>query len=230
MSRRWFHSGVLSRSNTGVESCAGRDAHATPLMGAEHALEDISHRHAPSQFVLGALKESRAAKQLGTLGGGNHFLEVATPLPAALALSGMHTHVERGTNIVDCFPIGAVCTCTTDRHVIFIHKNPYCEEQTMRLGLSASAKPITSPKKHAQQFWGRLHPEASFCSLQLVYDETGRVWIMLHSGSRNIGNKTAQHYDDIAAKELKRQGTIVSQRLHYMEVDSAEGQSYLQVR
>ena len=52
---------------------------------------------------------------------------------------------------------------------------------------------------------------------------------MLHSGSRNIGNKTAQHYDDIAAKELKRQGVTVRQRLHYMEVDSEEGQSYLQV-
>ena len=61
-----------------MASCAGRDAHKTPLMGAEHALDDISHRHAPTQFVLGALKESRAAKQLGTLGGGNHFLEVAS--------------------------------------------------------------------------------------------------------------------------------------------------------
>ena len=74
--------------------------------------------------------------------------------------------------------------------------------------------------KRAQHFCTRLHPEACACSLQLVYDETGRVWIMLHSGSRNIGNKTAQHYDDIAAKELKRQGITVSQRLHYMEVDS----------
>ena len=52
---------------------------------------------------------------------------------------------------------------------------------------------------------------------------------MLHSGSRNIGNKTAQHYDTIAAKELKRQGITVTQRLHYMDVDSEEGKSYLQV-
>ena len=84
-------------------------------------------------------------------------------------------------------------------------------------------------EKHAQRCWKRLHPRDCACALQLVYDETGRVWIMLHSGSRNIGNKTAQHYDDVAAKELKRQGITVSQRLHYMEVDSEEGQSYLQV-
>ena len=81
---------MLLRINTSVAPCAGRDAHTTPLMGAEHALEGISHRHAPSQFVLGALKESRAAKQLGTLGGGNHFLEVASLLLAAPAFSGMH--------------------------------------------------------------------------------------------------------------------------------------------
>ena len=78
--------GVLLRSNTVVASCAGRDAHETPLKGAEHALESISHQHAPSQFVLGALKESTAAKQLGTLGGGNHFLEVAsTPCSPVIA-------------------------------------------------------------------------------------------------------------------------------------------------
>ena len=30
---------------------------------------------------------------------------------------------------------------------------------------------------------------------QVLHDEGGRVWIMLHSGSRNIGNVTAQYYD-----------------------------------
>ena len=86
-----------------MASCAGRDAHTTPLMGAEHVLEGISHRHAPSQFVLGTLKESRAAKQLGTLGGGNHFLEVASsPLQPchclaciSLLAGGYDTHSDR---------------------------------------------------------------------------------------------------------------------------------------
>ena len=86
-----LQSGVLFRSNTVVASCSGRDAHKTPLVGAEHALESISHRHAPSQFVLAALKESRAAKQLGTLGGGNHFLEVAsTPCSPVIARHAYH--------------------------------------------------------------------------------------------------------------------------------------------
>ena len=50
-----------------------------PLIGAAHTLEDISQRSAPSAYVLDSLRETRALKQLGTLGGGNHFLEVSIP-------------------------------------------------------------------------------------------------------------------------------------------------------
>ena len=62
-----------------------------------------------------------------------------------------------------------------------------------------------------------------------MYDETGRVWIMLHSGSRGIGNSTAQHYDRLAADLLTQQGIKVPSKLHYMEAESEEGQAYLQV-
>lgn len=75
----------------------------------------------------------------------------------------------------------------------------------------------------------RRYCNAVLCTSQLVYDETGRVWIMLHSGSRGIGNSTAQHYDRLAAELLKKQGIKVPSKLHYMEVDSEEGQAYLQV-
>ena len=66
--------------------------------------------------------------------------------------------------------------------------------------------------------------------LQLVYDETGRVWIMLHSGSRNIGKTTAEHYDELARRLLGGRGIkSFGGALHYLEVDSEEGQAYLQV-
>jgi tRNA-splicing ligase RtcB len=65
--------------------------------------------------------------------------------------------------------------------------------------------------------------------MQVVYDETGRIWIMLHSGSRNIGNTTAAHYDKLAAGELEKQGLKLRGGLNYFEVDSEEGQEYLQV-
>ena len=70
----------------------------------------------------------------------------------------------------------------------------------------------------------------AYCPMQLVHDETGRVWIMLHSGSRNIGNKTAMHYDKLAEELLTRQDIKVPSKLHYMEVESKEGQAYLQVQ
>ncbi len=66
--------------------------------------------------------------------------------------------------------------------------------------------------------------------MQLVYDGTGRVWIMLHSGSRGIGNRTALHYDKLAEELLTRRDIKVPSKLHYMEVESEEGQAYLQVQ
>lgn len=53
-------------------------------------------------------------------------------------------------------------------------------------------------------------------------DETGKVWIVLHSGSRGIGHATASHYMRMAGGDGKaREG-------HFgFSVDSAEGQDYI---
>lgn len=59
--------------------------------------------------------------------------------------------------------------------------------------------------------------------VELVYDEEDRVWMMLHSGSRNIGNVTAQHYDELAAKQCG--GSRES--LAYLRIESEQGQQYL---
>jgi len=64
--------------------------------------------------------------------------------------------------------------------------------------------------------------------LELVYDEDGMVWIMLHSGSRNIGNTSASYHDGVARKILQRQGIRVPPGLNYLRIDSKEGQDYLQ--
>ncbi|EIE20289.1 UPF0027-domain-containing protein [Coccomyxa subellipsoidea C-169] len=115
----------------------GFDMHKIPLHGAQETIDDISNKRAPSKFVEESMSAPKVLKQLGTLGGGNHFLEV-------------------------------------------------------------------------------------------VYDETGRVWIMLHSGSRNIGNITATHYDKMAKEGLQQRGITTPHNLNYLEIDSEEGQQYLQ--
>jgi RNA-splicing ligase RtcB len=52
---------------------------------------------------------------------------------------------------------------------------------------------------------------------------------MLHSGSRNIGNITATHYDKLAKEELIQRGIQTPHNLNYLELESEEGQQYLQV-
>jgi len=57
--------------------------------------------------------------------------------------------------------------------------------------------------------------------VELVYDEEDRVWMLLHSGSRNIGNVTAVHYDEVAIKACG------SKDLAFLPIHSADGQAYL---
>jgi len=66
--------------------------------------------------------------------------------------------------------------------------------------------------------------------LEVVYEEEShQVWAMLHSGSRNIGNRVAKHYDNIAKLELQKKGidTQSLKGINYMPIDSQEGQDYL---
>mmetsp|Transcript_14518 Transcript_14518/g.22713 ORF Transcript_14518/g.22713 Transcript_14518/m.22713 type:complete len:361 (-) Transcript_14518:1497-2579(-) len=120
----------------------GFNQHAKALKGTKEIITEITDTTEPSAFLKNQLSLPRVTDQLGTLGGGNHFLE-------------------------------------------------------------------------------------------LVYEEkTGQVWIMLHSGSRNIGNRVAQHYDRVAKDMLLEQhaGDTVKRLngLNYMPIDSREGQEYLQ--
>lgn len=53
------------------------DSHPVQLSWAKGTLKEISREHHPTDYLAERVdKEDRIAKQLGTLGGGNHFLEV----------------------------------------------------------------------------------------------------------------------------------------------------------
>mmetsp|Transcript_21821 Transcript_21821/g.30761 ORF Transcript_21821/g.30761 Transcript_21821/m.30761 type:complete len:422 (+) Transcript_21821:12-1277(+) len=120
----------------------GFNQHAKTLQGTKETITEIIDTIEPSAFLKNQLVLPRVTDQLGTLGGGNHFLEI-------------------------------------------------------------------------------VHEETS-----------GQVWIMLHSGSRNIGNRVAQHYDQVAKEWLSKGGGGLDavrrlNGLHYMPIDSREGQEYL---
>lgn len=55
----------------------GRDAHKSSLQGTEQTLDEISNKTAPSKYLEEVMSAPNIAKQLGTLGGGKHFLEVS---------------------------------------------------------------------------------------------------------------------------------------------------------
>jgi len=55
------------------------------------------------------------------------------------------------------------------------------------------------------------------------------IWLMIHSGSRNIGYQVANHYNRLAIEHNKRQGTKIPPQwqLDPLPVQSDAGQSYL---
>lgn len=74
---------------------------------------------------------------------------------------------------------------------------------------------------------GTLGGGNHFIELQQGNDE--RLWIMIHSGSRNIGYQVAKHYNLAAADHNKAHGAKVPGKwqLDYLPVDSELGQRYI---
>lgn len=65
--------------------------------------------------------------------------------------------------------------------------------------------------------------------IEIQKGSDGYIWIMLHSGSRNLGYKVARHYNDIA-KELNKKWHVSIPKqfdLAFLPLDSQEGQDYL---
>jgi tRNA-splicing ligase RtcB len=65
--------------------------------------------------------------------------------------------------------------------------------------------------------------------IEIQKGDDGHIWIMLHSGSRNLGLQVAKHYNDFA-KELNKKwfsSVNVKDDLAFLPLDSQEGKDYL---
>lgn len=64
--------------------------------------------------------------------------------------------------------------------------------------------------------------------IELQKDEDGTLWIMIHSGSRNLGKKVGDHYNEIATKLNKRWHVAVDPaiRMPFLPVDTPEFKAY----
>ncbi len=65
--------------------------------------------------------------------------------------------------------------------------------------------------------------------IELQEDEQGRLCVMLHSGSRNVGKQVCDHFNKIARSLNERWQSAVpaTQKLAFLPVDDDAGQSYL---
>ncbi|OIO07579.1 RtcB family protein [Candidatus Falkowbacteria bacterium CG_4_9_14_3_um_filter_36_9] len=65
--------------------------------------------------------------------------------------------------------------------------------------------------------------------IEIQKGSDGHIWIMLHSGSRNLGKKVADYYNRSAINSSRRQGyeELIKQELAFLEADSEEGKRYI---
>jgi len=65
--------------------------------------------------------------------------------------------------------------------------------------------------------------------IEIQYDENDRVWIMLHSGSRNLGKKVADYYNKLAIELNKKWKSNIPKhyQLNFLPIDSEEGRAYI---
>lgn len=80
---------------------------------------------------------------------------------------------------------------------------------------------------NAKRSLGTLGGGNHFIEIQKSSD--GRIWIMLHSGSRNLGKQVATYYNKIAINSNRKKGyeELIKQELAFLEIGSEEGKRYL---
>lgn len=65
--------------------------------------------------------------------------------------------------------------------------------------------------------------------IEIQKGSDGHIWIMIHSGSRNLGKQVADHYNKIAIALNEKWYSVVPKEweLAYLPLDSEEGQAYI---
>lgn len=65
--------------------------------------------------------------------------------------------------------------------------------------------------------------------IEIQKGSDGHIWIMIHSGSRNLGKKVADYYNKVAQKLNAKWFSLVDkkQELAFLPLDSDEGKSYI---
>jgi len=109
----------------------------------------------------------------------------------------------------------------------FAHHEERQDEKFMP-GWAGGEYPIIHNEQYpAKKQLGTLGGGNHFIEIQKGDD--GHIWIMIHSGSRNLGYKVANHYNELAKELNKKWHTAVDPKweLAFLPTDSEEGQDYI---
>ncbi len=109
----------------------------------------------------------------------------------------------------------------------FKHHNKPQDQQLMPAGYEVESMRIVS-----QEYQSALHQVGTLGGgnhfIEIQKGSDGHIWLMIHSGSRNIGLKVADHYNRLAGRLNEAWGVaqFKKQQLAYLPLDSDEGIAY----
>lgn len=63
--------------------------------------------------------------------------------------------------------------------------------------------------------------------IEVQYDKDGNVWLMLHSGSRNIGKRVCDFFNDVASTQAKLYYSSVPDSIPFLPATTQAGKAYL---
>lgn len=110
------------------------------------------------------------------------------------------------------------------------HKEKQDEDLMPKLGFSKSILDLVVEEKFTNALTqiGTLGGGNHFIEIQKGSD--GYIWIMIHSGSRNLGKQVADYYNKLAIELNKKWFSQVPKewQLAFLPIDSDEGQAYIQ--
>ncbi len=111
----------------------------------------------------------------------------------------------------------------------FNHHKKKQDEKLMPKGYELEKIPVVKREWEAALYQlGTLGGGNHFIEVQKGSD--GYIWLMIHSGSRNLGKQVADYYNKLALllNEKEKSKVPRSHQLAYLRIESKEGKQYLQ--
>jgi tRNA-splicing ligase RtcB len=103
-------------------------------------------------------------------------------------------------------------------------KHKECQDENLMPKLEENSPICKEHFDNARKSLGTLGGGNHFIEIQKGDD--GYIWVMIHSGSRNLGKQVCDYYSKIA-KELNEKYHNYTRDLGFLPLDSDEGKSYL---